>query len=256
MAKAVPRKTKRAKPQLGRRPKANGGDRTRDAILDAAESLFAEHGLDGVTVREITNKAGVDVALAHYYFDTKRGLFDAVFLRRAKILNDARLASIDAYESNPGPGGATVEGLINAFLEPVLERWANGGSGWKSYLALVAVVNNTTKWGGETMSRSFDPVIDRLIAGLRRLMPGAPDKHLYWSYQFLSGALTLTVAETGRLDRLSHGKFKSSDAEAATRLMPLYAAAGFRMLCEAGRAAKRRPAGKRKSVSKLKPARG
>jgi hypothetical protein len=65
------------------------------------------------------------------------------------------------------------------------------------------------------------------------VMPDASDKDLYWSYQFLSGALTLTVAETGRLDRLSRGKFKSSDAIAATSRMPLYAAAGFRMLCQA-----------------------
>jgi AcrR family transcriptional regulator len=223
-----PRRTKRL---LGRRPKANGGDQTRNAILDSAESLFAEHGLDGVTVREITKAAGVDVALAHYYFETKRGLFDAVFMRRAKILNDARMASIDAYEEDPGPEGATVEGLINAFLAPVLERWANGGAGWKSYLALVALVNNTTKWGGETMSRSFDPVIERLIAGLRRALPGATDDDLYWSYHFLSGALTLTMAETGRLDRLSGGKCKSSDAVAASSRMPAYAAAGFRMLC-------------------------
>ncbi len=225
------RRGRRTAPPLGRRPKANGGDQTRDAILDAAEQLFAEHGLDGVTVREITKEAGVDVALAHYYFGTKRGLFDAVFLRRAKILNDARMASMDAYEADPGPGDKTVEGLINAFLEPVLERWTNGGPGWKSYLALVALVNNTTKWGGETMSRSFDPVIERLIAGLRRVLPGASDKDLYWSYQFLSGALTLTLAETGRLDRLSGGSCKSSDTAAATSRMSLYAAAGFRIVC-------------------------
>src|SRR6185436_12353845 len=80
MANTGQNKTRQAK-QLGRRPKANGGDRTRDAILNAAEKLFAEHGLDGVTVRDITKEAGVDVALAHYYFNTKRGLFDAVFMR-------------------------------------------------------------------------------------------------------------------------------------------------------------------------------
>src|SRR6185503_17228042 len=99
-------------------------------------------------------------------------------------------------------------------------------------------------------------VIDRLIAGLRRLMPGAPDKHLYWSYQFLSGALTLTVAETGRLDRLSRGKCKSSDAVAATSRMPLYAAAGFRILCNVNQSRAKAPTRKRKSVSSLKmPAR-
>ena len=30
-----------------------------------------------------------------------------------------------------------------------MERWANGGQGWKNFLAIVAQVNNTPKWGGE-----------------------------------------------------------------------------------------------------------
>ena len=71
---------------------------TRERILDAGEEFFAEHGFDGVTVRDITRKAKVDVALAHYDFGTMRGLFDAGFLRRAAILNEERLKVIDAYQ--------------------------------------------------------------------------------------------------------------------------------------------------------------
>ena len=118
----------KAKRNRGRPAKEQGGEIKRDSILDAAEVLFAEHGFDGVTVRQVTRKANVDVALAHYYFGTKRGLFDAVFLRRAAILNEARLKAIDDYQINPGPGGATIEGFIQAFLDPVMERWAKGGS--------------------------------------------------------------------------------------------------------------------------------
>lgn len=235
--KAKPTATKRKstpeKRARGRRPKEDGGgpEAMRQRILDAGEALFAEHGFDGVTVRQITRKANVDVALAHYYFGSKRGLFDAVFLRRAAILNAERLKSIDAYQVDPGPGGATIEGVIWAFLEPVLERWANGGRGWKNYLAIVAQVNNTPSWGGETMGRYFDPIIHRLIDALRGIMPGAKDEDLYWCYQFLSGALTLTFAETGRIDRLSSGKCRASDYEAVKARLAVYAAAGFQTVC-------------------------
>jgi AcrR family transcriptional regulator len=220
-----------AKRNPGRPSKEAGGEATRERILDAAEELFAEHGFDGVTVRQVTRKANVDVALAHYYFGTKRGLFDSVFLRRAAILNDARLKAIDDFQINPGPGGATIEGFIQAFLDPVMERWANGGPGWKSYLAIVAQVNNTPKWGGETMSRYFDPVIHRLIDAIRGIMPGAHDVDLYWSYLFFSGTLTLTFAETGRIDRLSSGLCHSSDYDAVRDRMAPFAAAGFRRVC-------------------------
>lgn len=226
--KAAPAK-KRAR---GRPSKERGGaEAMRERILDAGEALFAEHGFDGVTIRQITRKADVDVALAHYYFGSKRGLFDAVFLRRAAILNEIRLKAIDAYQIDPGPGGATIEGVICAFLDPALERWANGGRGWKNYLAIVAQVNNTPTWGGEVMGRYFDPVIQRLIDALRGIMPGARDEDLYWCYQFLSGALTLTFAETGRIDRLSSGKCRSADYDAVSARMAAYAAAGFSSIC-------------------------
>jgi len=222
------------KPRAGRargRPNKSSRDNTRERILDAAETLFAEHGFDGVSVREVTRKAKVDVALAHYYFSTKRGLFDAVFLRRAAVLNEARLKEIDDYQIRSGPGKATIEGLIAAFLDPVLERWARGGPGWKSYFAIVAQVNNTPRWGGETMARYFDPVVRRLIDALRGVMPKSDDVDLYWCYEFLSGALTLTLAETGRIDRLSSGLCRSTDYDAVKGRMAPFAAAGFHKLC-------------------------
>ena len=87
--------------------------------MDSAEALFSQHGLYGVTLREVARKAGVDGALLHYYFDSKRGLFDAVFLRRAEILNQERIEALDAYAAAHGDE-MTVEGLMEAFLTPVL----------------------------------------------------------------------------------------------------------------------------------------
>lgn len=226
-------KTKGAKARRPGRPAKTGvrSGALRERIMDVAEEQFAQHGFDGVTVRDVTAKAKVNVALAHYYFGTMRGLFDAVFLRRAAILNEERLKSIDRYQVDPGAGGATIEGLIQAFLDPVMERWAHGGPGWKNYLAIVAYVNNTPKWGGETMGRYFDPVIHRLIDALRGIMPGARDDDLYWSYQFFSGALTLAFAETGRIDRLSGGAAISSDYAAVKARLAPFIAAGFREIC-------------------------
>ena len=227
-----PRKTAATKQRTrGRPPKDGRAHAMRERILDAGEELFAEHGFDGVTVRDVTRKAKVNVALAHYYFGTMRGLFDAIFLRRAAILNDERLKAIDAYQINPGAGGATIQGFIQAFLDPVMERGANGGQGWKNYLAIVAYVNNTPKWGGEVMGRYFDPVIHRLVDALRGIMPGTRDDDLYWCYQFLSGALTLTIAETGRIDRLSSGACRSSDYDAVKARLAPFMAAGFRAVC-------------------------
>ena len=211
--------------------KTERSEKTKGRILDAAEQLFSLHGLHGVTIRQIAKQTGVDTALLHYYFGNKAGIFDAVLLRRAEILNTDRVAALDAYEAAAGKN-ITVEGAIQAFLRPVFE-WSNrGGRGWKNYCSLVAQVNNTPAWGGESMARSFDPVVHRLIPVLRRALPKARDADLFWCYQLLSGALTLTLSETGRIDRLSNNLCRSSDLESIEPLMVAYCAAGFREVCK------------------------
>ncbi|WP_026917544.1 TetR family transcriptional regulator [Gordonia shandongensis] len=58
--------------RAGRRP---GSPDTRGAILAAASELFARKGFDGTSVRAVAAEAGVDSALVHHYFGTKRDLF-------------------------------------------------------------------------------------------------------------------------------------------------------------------------------------
>lgn len=201
----------------------------RTAILDAAEEQFSKHGYDGVTLRSIARHAGVDVALPNYYFGPKRNLFDAVLLRRAEILNHARLSQLDQCleESNGQP---TVEEIIRAFLRPLLTGEDVKDEGWKNYYALVAYVNNSPEWGGQLMTQFFDPMIRKFIAALRGALPDVEDRDLYWAYHCLSGALTLTLAQTGRIDHLSGGLCQSSDLPDAYEHMVQFTAAGFESL--------------------------
>jgi len=217
--------TQAAGPSRGRRRKGEGLD-LRRAILDAAEQLFSAHGFYGVTTRQVAAEAGVDTALIHYYFDSKRGLFDAVFARRAEILNLERSAALSAYEA-ANAGALSARGVIAAFIDPLVERALRGEAGWKNYFRLVALVNNTPAWGGETMHRFFDPVVHQFIDTLRRALPDAELRDLYWGYQFLTGSMMLALSETGRIDQLSEGLCRSNDLEAARIRLFDYCAAGF-----------------------------
>ena len=214
-------------------PQGNGVSK-RDRILDVAEALFAEHGYDGVTLRQIARGAGVDVALASYHFGKKLDLFNAVFERRADYLNESRREALRKIQAAAGRGGPTVEQIIEAFLRPLELAQETGGEGWRRYLALVAYINNSPYWGRRMMSRLFDELVNEFIDALRRALPGASETDLYWCYHNLSGALTLTFADTGRIDKLSGGLCHSSDFEAAYDRMIPFMAAGFRDVC-AGR---------------------
>ena len=98
----------------GRRP---GVSTTATTIRKAAARAFAERGYEGVTVREIAMLAGVDAALVHHYFGTKRALF-AASLELPKLAN-ARPAG--PISGDVGAG----ERLVRAFLD----RWDAAADG-------------------------------------------------------------------------------------------------------------------------------
>jgi AcrR family transcriptional regulator len=207
----------------------------RDRILDAAEALFAEHGYDGVTLRQIATRAGVDVALASYHFGKKLDLFQAVFERRAATLNSARLEALHACQARAGKRGPSVEEVIEAFLRPLELAQETGDEGWRHYLALIAYINNSPYWGPRMMSQLFDALVQEFIEALKKALPGAREEDIYWCYHNLSGALTLTLANTGRIDKLSRGRCHSADFQAAYDHMIPFTAAGFRQVCAAKR---------------------
>ncbi len=75
---------------------------TRDAILDAAERLFAERGFDGVSMREIAAEAGLrNQASLYHHFRDKRALYEAVLERGVdEILSLTAGDATDAPEPN------------------------------------------------------------------------------------------------------------------------------------------------------------
>jgi AcrR family transcriptional regulator len=215
---------------------------TRERILDAAERLFAQRGFHGVSIRDITGAAGVDVALANYHFGSKQGLLEAVFVRRAEDLNSERLARLDAVIAGARGKPPQLEEIIDAFTYPLLDRSTRGSAGWKSYFALIAAINNSPEFGGALMTRTFGPVVQRFIEAIRRALPDCDERDLYWAYHFLSGALTLSFAKTGRIDKLSGGLCKASDLDSVHERLVPFCAAGFRALCERGVPRTKRPA--------------
>jgi AcrR family transcriptional regulator len=64
---------------------------TKQRILDAAEHLFALEGFRGTSLRDITGRAGVNLAAVNYHFGSKEALLRAVMERRLIPLNQVRI---------------------------------------------------------------------------------------------------------------------------------------------------------------------
>jgi AcrR family transcriptional regulator len=81
------------------RRRRSSREETSDAILDAAEGLFALRGYTAVTVREIAAAAGVSHALVHRYLGPKRAIYRAVLLRHETRIADAAPTQEDLTEA-------------------------------------------------------------------------------------------------------------------------------------------------------------
>ena len=217
-----------------RSTKAEQRAESMEQILDAAELLFSKHGLYGVTLKDVAKAVGVHHTLLNYYFEDKKKLFDAVFARRAGVTIERRMTALNDYEASTDQ--PTVEGALHAFLDTDLDLYIEGGEGWRNYGALGALVSNTPE-GSMLMDEHFDRVVLRLVEILEKAMPDCSREDIFWGYHFVTGALMLTLARTGRIDRLSGGLCSSEDFEAIKLRIATFMAAGFHAICKSRPAA-------------------
>jgi AcrR family transcriptional regulator len=181
-----------------------------------------------VTLKDVAKRIDVHHTLLNYYFKDKKKLFDAVFARRAVVTNERRMKALDEYDVATG-GKPTVEGALHAFLDTDLDLYTE--KNWKNYGALGAQVANTPAWGAKLMDKHFDPVVLRLIGLLKKALPNCAEEDIFWGYHFVSGALMLTLARTGRIDKLSGGLCESDNFVAVRKRIASFMAAGFVELC-------------------------
>jgi AcrR family transcriptional regulator len=212
-------------PPKAPRTKAEQRAETLEQIMDAAELLFSKHGLYGVTLRDVALEVGVHTSLMHYYFEDKLALFKAVFARRAGITSDRRMKALAQYEKESA-GKPTVEGALHVFLDTDFDLYIKGGEGWRNYAAFGAQLANTSE-GAVLFDEHFDPVVLRLIGILKKALPEVSEEDIFWGYHFVTGSLMHSLAQSGRIDRLSSGLCRSKDFPAVKARLADFMAAGF-----------------------------
>ncbi len=91
-------------------------------ILEAAEPLFAQAGLDGVSLRQITTAAGVNLAAVNYHFSDKESLFKTLVSIRLKQINQERLTRLEEAErqANAEGGPPGLAAVLEALAKPML----------------------------------------------------------------------------------------------------------------------------------------
>lgn len=112
---------------------------TRDRLIATAERLFAERGLDAVSLREINREAGARNAMAvQYHFGDRDGLIEAILDKHFPAMESARHELLDAYEAEKPAG---VRPLAAALVRPYAAKLTDRDGGPEFLQVYAALLN-------------------------------------------------------------------------------------------------------------------
>lgn len=199
---------------------------TPDRILQAAERLFSQRGIDGVSLREITSAAGVNSAAAHYHFGSKEAVLEALFALRARPIAERREQLLGQLKLDRR-GRPKLEDVLRAFLQPALDaRYTAEGIAFTMLRARMAFEREEVR--RMALGKAFDGTSGMALRALAQALPGLAPEALYWRFHFVMGAMVYTMASPGRIESLTGGQIDTSDSEAALEQLVRFAASGMR----------------------------
>lgn len=91
---------------------------TEEKIFDAAKEVFTEKGFDGSRMEEISERAGINKALLHYYYRTKEKLFNTIF---EKVMGDF-LKQVIQVMTGDAPLFEKIEYFVNTYITFIMRN--------------------------------------------------------------------------------------------------------------------------------------
>jgi AcrR family transcriptional regulator len=172
------------------------GRETQERIFNAAERLFAEHGIDAVSTRDIIEAAGVNSGSIHYHFGTREQLIVALVERRAGYLGVQRDRYLDELEAS---GQITLRSVVDVLVRPTAEL-ARNPDGRHHAGFIVAVTNKRDLM--PIVRRVFDQYTNRYLAVLATVTPQLDDSTRRLRYGVARDIVNRVVGQTdGALQR-------------------------------------------------------
>ncbi|HET6554693.1 MAG TPA: TetR/AcrR family transcriptional regulator [Dyella sp.] len=202
--------------------RAASGHYTR--ILDAAERLCGEHGLEAVSVRAIAAAAKVNLAAINYYFGSRQNLLVSIFHARSAEIEAEREALLAPLLGAPHP---ELRPILRAMLLP-LARWRDPRSPRRPALQFLCRALTAADL---KMRDEVDAGVSKfrhVIPALQRSLPHLSFEEVCWRFHFMMSIEHMNPWDVERLGVLSEGRCSPPGFEEALERAIDFAEAGFR----------------------------
>jgi AcrR family transcriptional regulator len=173
------------------------GERTRCAILDAAERQFSERGYDGVSLRQVMQEASVQMGQLQYYFPSKEQVFVSVLERRLPEVIQCYTAALANLEGLEASGALDLRAVVRAVMATSRDWMISDDVGKHRYLKMLGLstLSFTQLDFVATHTEAFKPLNDTSVGWIARLYPGVPTGRIMAAYYLIESSLLSLYVE-------------------------------------------------------------
>ncbi len=175
---------------------------TKDRILAVTEDLFGQHGFSATTLRDVTDRAGVNLASVNYHFGSKEALFMEMLRRRIEPINRKRIELLDEALRRSGGAPLSLEAIWDAILRPLGEAVTTTDGFDEKFLRLISQSLVERNEFFETAHQQFFTEFkERFSPELARSLPKMDPQEMTWRVYFSFSAMLGAIIQHQKIGR-------------------------------------------------------
>jgi AcrR family transcriptional regulator len=215
---------------VSQRRLSRAGADTRDKTLNAAERLFADHGYDGTSLRDISEASGLHITLTSYHFGTKERLFEEVIRRRAEEVVALRMAALEKIDPATLPAAQAVRRLIEGYSLPMIQARYEGSKQWQAHVRLMSQLISVQRWV-PLIQKYYDATGQAYLEKFRIALPNAENPALLDAFSFMVATMLYVCSYPDRFAKMKTKVLpKKQEIAAAVDHFVQFVHAGFMAL--------------------------
>ncbi len=196
----------------------------KERILDAAEQLISDFGIDATSLRQITTLAEVNLAAVNYHFQSKDELVRAVYSRRLRPINEERLVRLNQLEETYGEQPVPLEELLDAFYAPFVAAVGRLAAMTKM---MGRIYNDPHPAVDRIFTEEIAPLAARFNRALTKALPHISHKEVFWRMYLSVGLLAHAMGSARKISLVSGGLCDGNNMDEMLAQIKSFAKAGF-----------------------------
>jgi AcrR family transcriptional regulator len=168
---------------------------TARSILDSAEELFSERGFAETSLRNITTRAGVNLAAVNYHFGSKKELIQAVFARFLAPFCDDLGKALRGYEHGLAGQSPQLDALLRLLAETSMAAGGGNARRLGIFMRLLGLAYSQEQGHLRKFLRNhYGAVFERYMQLVTAASPELSDEERFWRIHFMLGATVFTLS--------------------------------------------------------------